>query len=117
MTPLQLQERMLELPHEIYLANEAAIKAEEDFQKVKAEYEDAIDCEYLKLKATGEGSTVKELESMARQVTREKRLAVIIQEAKMKSLKNKAEKLKTAFAACQSSIKLTVAEMSANIGG
>lgn len=116
MTPAQLEDRLLKLPSEIYQANEEAIRAEEEYQKVKAEYEDAIDCEYLKLKASGEGATVKELESMARQVAREKRLATIIQEAKMKSLKNKAEKLKTAFAACQSSIKLRVAEMS-SIGG
>ena len=116
MTPQQLEERLLKLPHEIFVCNEEAIRAEEEYQKVKAEYEDCLDCEYLKLKASGEDRTVKELESMARQVAREKRLAAIIQEAKMKSLKNKAEKLKTAFAACQSAIKLRVSEMQ-SIGG
>ena len=116
MTPQQLEERLLKLPHEIFLANEEAIKAGEDFQKVKAEYEDSLDSEYLKLKARNEKSTVKELEAMARQVTQEKRLAVIIQEAKLLSLKNKAEKLKTAFMACQSAIKLRAVEMS-SIGG
>ncbi len=116
MTPQELETWLLRLPNDIYKANEEAIKAEEEFQKVKAEYEDSLDSEYLKGKASGENMTVKELESMARQVTREKRLAVIIQEAKMKSLKNKADKLKTGFAACQSAIKLRVSELQ-SIGG
>jgi len=116
MTPQQLEERLLKLPHEIYVANEEAIKAGEEFQKAKAEYEDALDSEYLKLKAKSDKATVKELEAMARQVTQEKRLAVIIQEAKLHSLKNKAEKLKTAFAACQSAIKLRAVEMQ-SLGG
>ena len=116
MTPQQLEEQLLKLPHEIYIAHEEAIKAGEMFQRVKAEYEDSIDSEYLKLKAKNEKATVKELEAMARQVTQEKRLAVIIQEAKLQSLKNKAEKLKTAFAACQSAIKLRAIEMQ-SLGG
>lgn len=116
MTPLQLEDRLLKLPHEIWAANEAAIKAGEYFQVVKAELEDAIDAEYLKLKAKNEKATVKELEAMARQVTQEKRLAAIIQEAKLLSLKNYAEKLRTAFQACQSAIKLRATEMQ-SIGG
>ncbi len=116
MTPLQLEDRLLKLPHEIFVANEAAIKAGEEFQRVKAELEDALDSEYLKLKAKNEKATVKELEAMARQVTRENRLAVILQEAKLLSLKNHAEKLKTAFQACQSAIKLRAVEMQ-SIGG
>ena len=116
MTPQQLEERLLKLPHEIWVANEAAIKASEDFQRIKLELEDAFDAEYLKLKARNEKATVKELEAMARQVTQENRLAAIIQEAKLLSLRNQAEKLKTAFAACQSAIKLRAIEMQ-SIGG
>jgi len=116
MTPQQLEDWLLKLPHEIFLANEAAIEAGEKFQKAKAEYEDSIDSEYLKLKAKHEKATIKELEAMARQVTQDKRLVTIIQEAKLLSLKNKAEKLKTAFAACQSAIKLRAVEMQ-SIGG
>lgn len=116
MTPLQLEDRLLKLPHEIWDANEAAIKAGEEYQKIKVELEDALDSEYLKLKAKNEKATVKELEAMARQVTQEKRLAAIIQEAKLLSLRNQAEKLKTAFAACQSAIKLRAIEMQ-SIGG
>lgn len=116
MSNQQIEERMIQLPSEIAKACDGAIDAEEYWANAKADYENEFDRQYLILKASNEGATVRELECMARQATHELRLAAIVAESKFKGLKNKAEKLKTAFSACQSSIKLRVVEMQ-SIGG
>lgn len=116
MSNQQIEDRMIQLPAEIAEVCELAIEAEEFWANAKAEYENEFDKQYLILKARNEGATVKELECMARQATHELRLAAIVAESRFKSLKNKSEKLKTAFSACQSSIKLRVVEMQ-SIGG
>lgn len=111
MTPQEIEDRLLELGHELYKANEAQINSETTFLKAKAEYELEYDKMFLGTKQNCEGMTLKEAEAVASEQTRELRLKLIDLEAVSKHQKNNASTIDKKIGILQSIIKLRTSEM------
>ena len=111
MTPLEIEQKLLELPSKIWAHNKKVVQAHEELLLAEKELEDEHANAYLKLKATDSKMTIADLTAKADLECDAQRLAIIVARAKYESSKNDAECADKMLGALQSVIKLRVSEM------
>ena len=111
MENIDIQIELQELPQVIWEHGEKYRKANEEYEKQKALYENEYDKQYLMTKASNEDLTVAEVQAEARSKSFALRMKCIELESLAKKHKNDVEKYKSALSAYQSIVKIKVAEM------
>ena len=111
LTNAQIDQRLGELPHEVWELENETVKLSAEVDLLKTHYERAYNEVYLAQKASHDHMTVKELEARAFNDTYKMRLEIIETEAAMKATKIKAEEAARKHSSLQSLIKLRVAEI------
>jgi hypothetical protein len=111
MSPLEIEQKLLELPNKIWKLGEKVVKTHEDLLMAEKELDDQHAKHYLQLKAGDQKMTVSDLNAQTDLVCNDQRLAVIIAQAKYERAKNDSESADKMFSALQSVIKLRSSEM------
>lgn len=111
LSPLEIEMELQSLPRKLWTLNSKVVKCHQSFLEAEKEYEDAADRAYLSVKAANPDATVKEIEAAAGAAVSDKRLAMIVAQAKYEAAKNDAEACDKMLGAVQSIVKLRSSEM------
>lgn len=111
LTPLDIENKLQNLPRELWRLNNIAIDLHRDFMAAEEKHENMVSMSFLKSKAGNPSMTVKELEAHSNVSCSQSRLDLIVLQAKLEKAKNDAAAYDKLLSAFQSIVKLRSSEM------